>query len=294
MSRNSVIHAAVLVMALAFSASAQSGAGRTFVPTTGNDSNTSVNCSVSANCRTFAAALAVTSPGGEVVVVNSGGYGPATISQPVIITADGVDASISAPSGNGLTIDTSGNVTIIGLSLDGENTGTNGIEVSRVGFLRLYNIGVQNFADDGVDLPSGGELAMYNSTINDNRNIGLWLQFADAYVHGVSFDNNNTGVLAGNSAWANIVDSHADFNQSGFVALGGAITLSNDRAVFNNTALYAGGGSMLYFSNCLIANNATAYNVAGGTMAGTSPGTSLIAPGQLTTGTLSAPITSFQ
>jgi len=85
---------ATAAMALAFTTTAHASANRTFVSTTGNDSNVSVNCSQSENCRSFGAALAVTNSGGEIIVVDSGGYGAATISQPVTITAIGVDATI--------------------------------------------------------------------------------------------------------------------------------------------------------------------------------------------------------
>src|SRR5579871_4546372 len=44
---------------------------RSFVATTGNDAN---NCTESAYCRTLAAALTVTNPGGEIIVVTSGGW----------------------------------------------------------------------------------------------------------------------------------------------------------------------------------------------------------------------------
>lgn len=66
-----------------------------------------------------------------MVVLTSGGYGPATITQPVIITAIGVDASISVPTSgaNGLTINTPGNVTITGLTCTGEGSGRYGILV---------------------------------------------------------------------------------------------------------------------------------------------------------------------
>src|ERR1035438_10224038 len=146
-----------LAIAVAFSVSAQAGATRTFVSTTGNDSNTSGNCSSTGPCRTFTAVLTVTNPGGEVVVLTSGGYGPATIDQPVTITAIGVDASISVTTSgaNGLTINTTGNVTLVGLNLHGEGVGSNGIEVQQVGFLRLYNMLIENFTQ-GVDFDVSG------------------------------------------------------------------------------------------------------------------------------------------
>lgn len=283
---------AMLAIALVFSDSAQAGATRTFVSTTGNDANTSANCGPSAPCRTFAAALSVTNAGGEIVVLTSGGYGPATISQPIIITAIGVDASISVTTsgGNGITINTPGNVTLIGLNLHGEGTGANGVLVQQVGFLRLYNMFIENFASVDVDFEVSGKLAIYNSMLS-SAFAGLQVVNASAsvYVEGTAFDANNLGVsiFAGQLT---ISDSSAEYNATGFSTTGGNLTLFGDRASFNGTALEAGGGGAMVLANCLIANNTAAFLVSGGTMAGTSPGTNLIAPGQTTTGALGTPI----
>jgi hypothetical protein len=298
-----ISHALALsAMALTFSVSAQAGASRTFVSTIGNDSNTSANCSATANCRTFGAALSVTNAGGEVVVVTSGGYGPATISQPVIITAIGIDASISVTTtgGSGLTINTPGNVTLIGLNLHGEATGYLGINIQQVGFLRLYNTLIENFthvgssasSGIGVYLPVPGKIAIHDSTMNDNAQAGLFLANGSsfAYVLNTTFDNNGAGVEA-TAGEVTIADSSAEYNFAGFVSDGGTLTLVNDRAMFNSIGLDSASGGSLSFANCLLSNNTTSYQVAvGSTMAGTSPGTSLIAPGQATSGALSAPL----
>lgn len=283
-----------LTFALVLSVSAQAGATRTFVSTTGNDSNTSANCGPSAPCRTFTAALSVTNSGGEVVVLTSGGYGPATISQPVVITATGIDASISVTTsgGTGLTINTPGNVTLIGLNLHGEGIGVNGVEIQKVGFLRLYNMLIENFISTGIDFEaSGGKMSLYNSAINDNVNDGLLFNVSgQGYVEGSSFDHNFIGVQL-NAGQVTIADSDVHNGAGGFFTNDGTLVLFNDSAEFNQTALASQGGGSLYFARCLIANNTSAYDIAlGSTMAGTAPGTSLIAPGQGTTGTLSTPI----
>jgi len=291
-----IAHAfAISAIAFTFSVSAQAAASRTFVATTGSDANTAVNCSATANCRTFGAALSVTSAGGEVVVLNSGGYGPALIGQPVIITATGIDASISVTTsgGNGLTISTSGNVTLTGLNLHGEATGANGVMVEQVGFLRLFNVLIENFTNDGIQFNVAGKLAIYGSAINDNTADGLQIQngSALAYVHNTSFDNNGNGVEVA-SGFATVTDSDAHNNKTNaFLADGGNLTLYNDRAIFNVTGFATSSGGKLYFANCLLSNNTTAYNVgASTTMSGSNPGTTLIAPGQTETGTLSAAV----
>lgn len=287
-------------IALAFSCAALASANRTFVATTGNDANVSVNCSASANCRTFDAALSVTNSGGEVVVVDAGGYGPAIITQPVTISAVGIDASVSQPMAgdNAITINTSGNVTINGLSLYGDQTGNNGIQVIQVGFLRLYNMEIQGFSNDGIHFVSAGSnLAVYNTKINDCGHDGLLLQAAGAraYVDGSEFDNNAFAGADSAQGKIDIADSNAHSNQFGFFANGGTVALYNDRAIYNANGIASAGtgGSNgighLYFTSCFLADNTNAYNVgSGGIMSGSNPGTTEITPGQALIGTLTS------
>jgi hypothetical protein len=275
---------------LAFTGTAQANGSRSFVATYATDNPA---CSAASPCRDLAAALAVTNSGGEIVVLNSGGYGPATITQPVVITAIGVDASITAASGNGLTINTSGNVTITGLNLDGVGTGNDGILVSSVGFLRLYSMQIQNFANDGIEFgASGGNLALYDSKINDCASYGLEQDGGQAYVRNTEF-NHNLGGAASLGGQMAIADSSALYNYYGFLAAVGTIALHNDRAIFNMIGMAATSG-VLSFADCLLSNNATSWFVGtGGTIAGSSPGTTLITPGQATGGMLS-PATALQ
>ena len=57
------------------------------------DANT---CSLAAPCRTFAAALGQTNAGGEIVVLDSAGYGPMTINKAVsIVVPPGIYAGVS-------------------------------------------------------------------------------------------------------------------------------------------------------------------------------------------------------
>jgi hypothetical protein len=276
-------------MALAFAVTAQALNNRSFVAMTGDDAN---NCSAGAYCRTFTAALAVTNPGGEIVVVDSGGYGAATISQPVVITAIGIDASITATSGNALTINTTGDVTITGLNLHGEGTGSSGVEVFAVGFLRLYNMQIENFASFGIDFSVNGNLAVYDSKITDSGLDGLAANNASAkvYVQNTAFDHNaGFGALANGGATLTIVDSSAHYNTIAFEATNSSMALYGDRVMLNTFGIVAAGGTgQLYFADCLVSDNTTSYAVGdGGTMTGSNPGTTLITPGQATNGTLS-------
>jgi hypothetical protein len=279
------------MLGLAFAATARAQNSDSFVATTGSDAN---SCLVSAPCRTFARALAVTNPGGEVIVTNSGEFGPASITQPVAITAIGVDASISVTSGNAVTIETNGSVTLTGLKLHGHSSGANGIVAAQVGFLRLYDVQVENFTNDGiVFVASGGNLSVYDSKFNDCGHDGLVLQASHsrAYVHNSAFDNNGFAGADNAEGLMTVVDSSAHYNVTGFYANGGRLELDGDRSIFNIAGIEAAYGGALFFAHCLIADNLASYYIGDetSTISGSNPGTNLISPGQASFGTLSAP-----
>ncbi len=89
--------AGVLLLAAAISNDADAFAQRTFVASSGADTN---SCAITQPCRSFASAIALTAAGGEVIVLDSAGYGPVTITQSVsIIAPPGVYAGITAFAG---------------------------------------------------------------------------------------------------------------------------------------------------------------------------------------------------
>ena len=76
--------------------SAHAAAQRTFVASYGQPANTALNCSIASPCRAFSEAMSATNAGGEVIVLDSAGYGNVTIAQSVsIIAPTGVYAGIS-------------------------------------------------------------------------------------------------------------------------------------------------------------------------------------------------------
>ena len=91
-------------VAIAASAPHALAAQRTFVHSSplGNDANTAFNCSLVAPCRSFNAAISVTDPGGEVVILDTAGYGPMTINKSIkVIGPSGVYGGISVLGGVG-------------------------------------------------------------------------------------------------------------------------------------------------------------------------------------------------
>jgi hypothetical protein len=94
------IHAVLLLVAplILGGAGTAAAAQRTFVATSGVDNP---SCSLASPCRTFAAAVAATAIGGEAIVLDSGGYGPVTVTKSMsIITPPGIYAGVSVPAGS--------------------------------------------------------------------------------------------------------------------------------------------------------------------------------------------------
>ena len=101
---------AAALSALAFS-DASASSQRAFVASTGNDASC---CSLAAPCRGFARAASQTSPSGEVIVLDSAGYGPVTITKSVsIIAPAGNHAGITVFSGDGITVNIPGGVVVL-------------------------------------------------------------------------------------------------------------------------------------------------------------------------------------
>src|SRR5215471_4785134 len=151
MKRIALLSTTALVATLA-STGAYALANRTFVSGSGSDANP---CSLAAPCRSFAGAIAQTSPGGEIAVLDTAGYGAVTIGQSVsIVNEEGVEAGVTVTSGDGITINAgSGDVVNLrGLTLVGVGTSGNGI-THHSGALNVQNCVIRGFnSGDGLNL----------------------------------------------------------------------------------------------------------------------------------------------
>ena len=107
MSRSLITLAALsIAVATTFISLQAQAVHRTHVATYGLDSNTSFGCSVANPCRFFQAATAVVDPNGEVVVLDSGGYGAVALTKSIsLIAPTGVYAGISVFPGSAGVMD---------------------------------------------------------------------------------------------------------------------------------------------------------------------------------------------
>src|SRR5438128_7296523 len=91
-----------IVFLLCLAPAALASNTRSAVSVNGSDANP---CTPASPCRSFGAAMAQTNPGGEIIALDSAGYGPFTVSMSVTISgAPGVHAAISVTSGTGITV----------------------------------------------------------------------------------------------------------------------------------------------------------------------------------------------
>jgi hypothetical protein len=116
--------ASLLIMTAAVAT--QAVTSRAFVSSTGNDANAASNCPQATPCKTFAGAIGVVSVGGELLALDSSGYGPVTISQSITIgAAPGATAFIIVATGtNGIVVNPGANiaVTLRNLNINGQGT----------------------------------------------------------------------------------------------------------------------------------------------------------------------------
>jgi hypothetical protein len=180
MTRTTTLMAAGLALTVTLPAVSAQAAGtltRTFVSSTGVDSNP---CTTAQPCASFAAAYTAVQANGIVAALDPGKYGPLTINMPVTIDGNGW-AAITAPAGgSGITINTgSDNVTIQGVSIDAVAAGTNGIAISASSTVTITLSGLiiqgAGVGARGIYLNSsaGQNLNIIDTTVKDFTSSGI-------------------------------------------------------------------------------------------------------------------------
>src|SRR5215471_9463 len=237
-----------LLLVILFASSAWSQTVRTFVASTGLDTNP---CSRTAPCRTFNAALAAVSAGGEVVALDSAGFGSnVTINKAVsVISPGGVFGGIWVPSGDGITISAGPSevVNLRGLTLNGQG-GTNGINFISGAAVHVENCVVNGFGM-GIRFTNSGKLFVKDSTIRKNITgifIGTTGPIAASIDHVRLTENTGAGLDVVDGAKVSIRNSVSSGNATGI----------------NSTSTQPAGVEV-NVENCLVAGNANGIASAG-------------------------------
>lgn len=272
--RRIVIGLALLGLAGAVAPAADAQLNRTAVSVLGNDANT---CAVATPCRSFARAVSQTNPGGEVVALDSAGYGAFTADRTITVqAAPGVYAGITASSGNAvqITAGASDRIVLRGLTINGMGTAAAGIAFTGGGAeVQVENCLITGFTNWGI-------ISFYPIRVQDTivreSDIGIHIDNAGAPVNAtlerVQVQNNATfGVFSWRNSKVAVRDSVATLNGTGFRAAdGGVLNIENSLATENATGVsattYFSAGGTARISNTMVVNNTTGVVVGTGTV----------------------------
>lgn len=150
-----------------------SQATRTWVSGVGDDVNP---CSRTAPCKTLAGAISKTAAGGEISILDPGGFGAITITKSITIDGGGIIGSILSSGTNGVVVNApDASVTLRNFSINGAGAqmGTNGIRVIAVKKLYIENCTLSNFSGNGIDVATtvaASDIIINNVTINQANN----------------------------------------------------------------------------------------------------------------------------
>ena len=157
--------------------SAQAATLRAFVSSTGNDANAATNCAQTAPCRTFAGAFPTVTAGGELIALDTSGYGPLTnINKAITVAANpGSTAFVVAATGTaGFTV----------------NGGPADVII-----LRNISFNGSNAANTTGVLHNSGKLVLDGCRFQQ-LTIGLSIVNAKTDVDDCAFDGNTTAIKA--------------------------------------------------------------------------------------------------
>ena len=270
---------AVLVFTLAFATIAQAQATRTWVSGVGDDLNP---CSRTAPCKTFAGAISKTATGGEIDVLDPGGFGTLTITK--AITVDGGTgsgwASVLASGVNGFIINITTNlstdkVILRNLSINGAGTtlGVDGVRFLDGAELTLENVVIENFSGDGIEILQGQQSATHlrNVTMN-NVSTGIKVNTTVGQALATVDDSSIHATSVGFDAIANVRgalrNSTFDKGTTCFRTSGSGSIVNADAlfVTFCSTGVQASSGSTINIGNSMIVQNATGLSLNSGTI----------------------------
>ncbi len=293
----------VLAVCLIMVGVAEGQATRTWVSGVGDDANP---CSRTAPCKTYAGAISKTAAGGEISVLDPGGYGALTITKSITIQGTGTLASGLNSSVNGFLINGAGVIVVLrDLSINGAGTtlGVNGVRFIQGSKLIMERVNIQNQSNRCVSIEVAATVnltdvtmsnctsigyaafpsappAITKTTLNNVRSIqnGIGVYIANGGIaniyDSVIANNTNVGLVSeqnSGTTTVNVMNSIISGNGTGITAGNGASTTRlTGTSVFNNTTgfNFVGGGQILTFGNNYIGGNGGSQTPSGPTIPG--------------------------
>ncbi len=247
---------------------ANAQATRTWVSGVGDDVNP---CSRTAPCKTFAGAISKTAAGGEINVLDPGGFGTVTITKSITILAEGTVAGIASSGTNGINVNVTANDNVVlkGLDIDGYTTGLNGVRFIGGGTLVVDHCRINNFRDaangNGIDFEptvTGASLTVKDSVITNCTGTAIEVKplssgiSTKATVEKTQMLHNGPGLRAQNGAKVTAHDSVAGENVfAGFSTRTGAEMYLDNCVADNNRFGVRADSSNTYLSGVVVTGN---------------------------------------
>jgi hypothetical protein len=149
MSRTAIVIAAAFAVAVTLPAASAQAQTRVFVAGTGSDANP---CTFALPCRTFQHAHDTVAANGEIDVLDPAGYGALTIAKSISIQGHGYAGITASNSASAITVNAGASDVIIlqGLTLDGVNSGLDGILFNTGASLKVFDCSIKNFLYNGI------------------------------------------------------------------------------------------------------------------------------------------------
>jgi nitrous oxidase accessory protein NosD len=259
-----------VVLATLAAAPFAAAATRTWVSGVGDDANP---CSRTAPCKTFAGAISKTQAGGEINVIDGGGYGGVTITKSITISGVGGEAGVLVSGTHGIVVNAGANdrVLIRGLDISGINgSGLSGIKFIAGKSLIISRTDIWGFANNGITMAGAGRLSVRHSEIDQNGLAGIWANPSSGIVRASItdsvLDDNNWGLVSGPSSRVSIQDSQASGNlAAGFMAdSGGTLNVLRCLVEGNATGLQAQNSGKMRVASSEVTDNDLGLNAVTG------------------------------
>lgn len=264
-------------------------ATRTWVSGVGDDANP---CSRTAPCKTFAGAISKTAAGGEISVLDPGGFGAVNITKSITLNGAGTLASILFSGTNGIIVNGAGIVVnIVDISLNGgtpTSPGINGIRIIQASNVNVIDCDIFNYQNAGIRderTTAGATLLVRNTRIRNSIAFGgntvtqsinispvAGTSQTFAMIDGCELSGNNlassSGLFLNNGGDAIVTRSTFHGNLRGVVVgTSSEASFQNCEFIGNSHGLRASPGGTVRIAECLITGNTVnGLEFAGGTI----------------------------
>jgi len=268
----------LLVLAFFAATAAHAQATRTWVSGVGDDANP---CSRTAPCKTFAGAISKTATGGEINVLDPGGFGGVTITKAISIISEKFEAGVLGSGTNAIIVNVpsaTDRVVLRGLDIEGLGTGLNGITVLTGGSVWVENCTINNFTQSGINFAptvANSQLHVLDTIVRNNGTFatsagrGITINptgaSAKATLERVTLDRNVAGLKVFGSSNTAVINSVASNNAGAGFSAGSSpavLTIERSLATHNSAGIACAVGTSILLGNSSVVDNTAAVSGA--------------------------------